>query len=158
MIDILLFRERIGCFRQSTKYKSRIRLRSLTNNSPYSKVSNCPIRILVKVILVFLLGTSINQISSVSCEKDLLKASFTNNDSQIVVNNCMIKMTGNFFAKYLHGNIKKTVKGIRAFHVNIRSLQNKVGEVKKLVQDISQHILARSVSSKMFIKKVSCQI
>ena len=35
---------------------------------------------------------------------------------------------GNFYAHYLQGNIKD--KGVRVFHLDIRSLQNKVTEVK----------------------------
>ena len=51
------------------------------------------------------------------------------------------KQTPNFLAKYTHGNIKK---GILNLHLNIRSLNNKVAEVKKLVKDHSPHVLGLS--------------
>ena len=145
MIDILLFRERIGCFRQVTKYKPRVRLNSLTNYSSHRNASSCFISVLIKVMIIFFVSASVKiTISSMSCDKVHLKVPFAKIEYQTVVNNYKLKMTGNFFAKYLHGNIKENSKGIKAFHVNIRSLQNKVDEVKKLVQDISPHILGCS--------------
>ena len=50
--------------------------------------------------------------------------------------------TVNFKARYLHGNGKK--RGIVNIHVNIRSLYNKVSEVKRLVQQEKPHILGIS--------------
>ena len=56
-----------------------------------------------------------------------------------------VGMTGNFFARYLNGNgVKKSPKGIRAFHLNIRSLLNKVCEVKRIVKETNPHILGLS--------------
>ena len=43
------------------------------------------------------------------------------------------KERGNFWARYLHGNIRKD-KGVHNLHFNIRSLKLKVGEVKNIVQ------------------------
>ena len=42
-------------------------------------------------------------------------------------------MTCNFLARYLYGI--KIKKGIKNFHLNIRSLKNKVNEVKHIVKD-----------------------
>ena len=47
----------------------------------------------------------------------------------------------NFKAKLLHGNIRKGIKNI---HVNVRSLYNKLSEVKLLVQKQKPHILGIS--------------
>ena len=51
------------------------------------------------------------------------------------------KETSNFLAKCLHGNIKK---GIKNFHLNVRSLSNKVSEIKKLVKEHTPHIFGLS--------------
>ena len=51
------------------------------------------------------------------------------------------KQTSNFFARYLHGNIKR---GIVNLHVNVRSLYRKMTEVKNLVQQEKPHILGLS--------------
>jgi hypothetical protein len=51
------------------------------------------------------------------------------------------KETSNFLAKYLHGNKKK---GILNMHLNIRSLNNKVGEIKKIIKEQSPHIFGLS--------------
>ena len=49
--------------------------------------------------------------------------------------------TWNFKARYLHGNIKR---GVVNMHINIRSLYNKMGEVKNLVKQEKPHILGIS--------------
>ena len=51
------------------------------------------------------------------------------------------KQTSNFLARYLHGNRKK---GIMNVHLNIRSLNNKVGEIKKLMKEHAPHIFGLS--------------
>ena len=55
------------------------------------------------------------------------------------------KTTANFFARYEHGNIQTGPRGIRNAHLNIRSLANKVFEVKNIVkQPNPPHILGLS--------------
>ena len=51
------------------------------------------------------------------------------------------KQTSNYQARYLHGNRKR---GILNMHVNIRSLYNKMSEVKKLILENKPHILGIS--------------
>ena len=51
------------------------------------------------------------------------------------------QQTANFLAKYLNGNIKK---GILNAHLNIRSLANKVSEVKNIIKQHSPNILGLS--------------
>ena len=51
-------------------------------------------------------------------------------------------MTPNFLARYLYGN--KQEKGIKNFHLNIRSLKNKVQEVKNIISEDSPHIFGLS--------------
>ena len=56
---------------------------------------------------------------------------------------CIQKVTVNFEARYIHGNIQNQ-KGIKNFHLNIRSLKNKVSEVKNVVKEHHPHILGLS--------------
>ena len=49
--------------------------------------------------------------------------------------------TSNFKARYLYGNIKRVISNI---HVNIRSLYNKMSEVKNFILQEKPHILERS--------------
>ena len=51
------------------------------------------------------------------------------------------KQTSNFLSKYLHGNIKK---GILNLHLNIRSLNTKIVEIKKIVKENTPHIFGLS--------------
>ena len=48
----------------------------------------------------------------------------------------------NFEARYTYGN--KVQKGITNFHLNIRSLVNKIAEVKNIVKDHNPHVLGLS--------------
>ena len=48
---------------------------------------------------------------------------------------CSIKQTPNFMARYKFGNKGVKQKGIVCLHVNIRSLRNKVYEVKSIIKD-----------------------
>ena len=53
------------------------------------------------------------------------------------------KVKVNFLARYTFGN-KVVTKGIKNLHVNIRSLANKISEVKNIVKDQKPHILGLS--------------
>ena len=61
------------------------------------------------------------------------------------------KQSSNFLAKYLYGNRKK---GIMNMHLNIRSLTNKIGEIKKVIKEHTPHILGLSECE---LKKISNQ-
>ena len=49
----------------------------------------------------------------------------------------------NFYARYTYGN-KTRQNGIKNLHLNIRSLSNKVIEIKKIVAEQKPHILGLS--------------
>ena len=54
------------------------------------------------------------------------------------------KLSVNFQARYKYGNIKENKKGIKNLHLNIRSLSNKMSEVKTIIKEHSPHILGLS--------------
>ena len=51
---------------------------------------------------------------------------------------------GNFYSRYIHGNIINSRKGLTVYHINIRSLQNKVCELKKIISEKKPHVLGCS--------------
>ena len=52
------------------------------------------------------------------------------------------KGTFNFLFRYVHGNIRD--KGIKNFHLNIRSMKFKVLEIKNIIKEHSPHIIGLS--------------
>ena len=54
------------------------------------------------------------------------------------------KQSVNFRARYINGNGNSNPRGIKNSHLNIRSLRNKVFEVKNIVKQNSPHILGLS--------------
>ena len=63
------------------------------------------------------------------------------------------KLSANFLARYKYGNKDKR-RGIKIFHLIIRSLSNKVSEVKYIIKQHSPHILGISECE---LKKVQNQ-
>ena len=53
------------------------------------------------------------------------------------------KLKVNFLARYTYGN-KQNLKGVKNFHINIRSLMNKVSEVKNILKEHQPHVLGIS--------------
>ena len=49
------------------------------------------------------------------------------------------ELNPNFWARYTYGN-KEIVKGLKNVHLNIRSLGNKVVEIKNIIQEKKPHI------------------
>ena len=50
------------------------------------------------------------------------------------------KINANFWARYTYGN-KVNLRGVKNFHLNIRSLSNKISEVKYVIRQESPHLL-----------------
>ena len=61
----------------------------------------------------------------------------------IVISKSVKIVEVNFEARYIHGNIQK-LKGIINLHLNIRSLRNKIVEVKRLIKEHNPHIFGIS--------------
>ena len=67
---------------------------------------------------------------------------------------CSKNMSVNFQARYKFGNQSQKIKGVRNLQVNIRSLRNKIPEIKNIVRQYNPHILGISESE---LKKVNNQ-
>ena len=57
-------------------------------------------------------------------------------------NSSLTKSSANFHARLTYGN--KTMRGIKNCHLNIRSLMNKISEVKVIVKEQKPHIFGLS--------------
>ena len=137
MIEAYLYRIRIGNFNQlvkSRKFKK-------------SKVKNCSINenfcmrlsTGMMLLMIVLLASSLllNLPSSKIRGEKYFKWSASSACSVVLGKS----ETCNFKARYLHGNIRR---GVVNMHINIRSLYNKMGEVKNLVKQEKPHILGIS--------------
>ena len=51
---------------------------------------------------------------------------------------------GNFYARCTYGNRQNTQRGIKNMHLNIRSLGNKISEIKNLIKEHKPHIFGIS--------------
>ena len=89
--------------------------------------------------------TSDMQVSSLSHTLSIIstKPGWSAGGAGIIVTLHTSWETGNFWAKYIHGNIMRS-KGVHNMHFNIRSLKYKVGEIKNLVHVEKPTILGLS--------------
>ena len=60
-----------------------------------------------------------------------------------ILNNYRMNLP-NFMARYTYGNGNKKIRGVRNVHLNIRSLANKVFEVKKIAKEFNPHVIGIS--------------
>ena len=145
MVDIDIYRQKIGSFNQSlvirkclVKYGCHRRKKKAVRNF---------LQITSRVLLVFitLIICSLQQKSPGS--------SFPQNSTGVYIVQSNIisevrrfskRTSTNFQARYKYGNRDHRVKGIRNFHLNIRSLGNKISEVRNIVKQHSPHILGIS--------------
>ena len=147
MIDILLYRQRIGNFCQKMQLRSNVRLPSMKSSHPLSRKFKFSSRVLTSIFLFSIVCICIEKMQQAkNLPFQSTKFCFVLEDG-IDYNTgyqFVRAMTGNFYARYLNGNIKNSPKGIKVLHLNVRSLQNKVVDIKKIVQDESPHIFGCS--------------
>ena len=145
MIDSQTFRIRIGCYGQKiVDLKS-----SLSRKQTYrNKKSNS---LIAKFALLLLLSSVLSSMLAVINRRKIshrsLQVFIPVQERGFRINLMLFSsaevVDHNFFARYLNGNIQKQ-KGIINMHLNIRSLRNKVIEVKHLVKEHSPHIFGIS--------------
>ena len=142
MIDIHLYRSRIGNF------FPRIRkLKTIKTNDDYLEhrlgrifLISC---IVISILAYFSEGFEEDEKSSNVGFMGVKKYRLTgvNKIQGRTFRVIGVKHTSNYQARMLHGNIKK---GIINMHVNIRSIYNKMSEVKNLLKKENPHILGIS--------------
>ena len=148
MIDIVQYRCQIGGFCQrlhNCKYSSN-RLYVKTNNNSYYYIN------FVRIFLIFCL--SIIMFPKLILYVWFPSICYSTAGLTLTCNNlvpvrvttycCVRENTGNFWARYITGNIQSNIKGIKNIHFNIRSLKNKLFEVKNIIKKESPHIFGLS--------------
>ena len=154
MIELNIYRQRIGSFiintgQIRTKIFSKVRKKTrLVNYGILSqKSTKCKETLLnfMCIVLVQWLSECIffmekTNILIACLQEEYIPLFYLHTESQINTavllnyfdqNNYRMK-NPNFMARYTNGNKKSEIKGIRNIHLNIRSLTNKVFEIKKM--------------------------
>ena len=133
-------------FCQKVQLKSNLRLCSIKNSRRISRKFRFITNTLTCLFLVNIVCICVGHIAQ---ENNLmLKPTKLRSSSDFSIDRTgkyyISVMTGNFYARYINENIRTTSKGIKVLHLNVRSLQNKVVDIKKIVQDESPHIFGCS--------------
>ena len=176
MVDINIYRSRIGSYMSSSRH-SRIKFRNLFRSQNIESDKNgkfilsC-IQTLSKILLILvLLDPGWNLPDDLCCYSEpstmfswwVLPATANPQVGLFSVVSLAAaypviqfqtrgrKQTSNFKAKYVNGNRRK---GINNAHLNIRSLNNKIHEIKNLIKQHSPNILGLSECE---LKKVDGQ-
>ena len=159
MIDINIYRSRIGRFSPRIKVKpvlrrqySEIFSRNINNSG---KKTQSFFRFFYKLVIILVLGYSY---PASICDQDGLGPLSLAVQWVGAVNLCGFQqireenhsinseiINHNFQARYLKGNIQKQkIKGILNMHLNIRSLRYKVYEVKQIVEEYNPTMIGLS--------------
>ena len=135
MIDIIQYRSTIGAFNLNI-FSSNRSIDKCSINSILVPRLSCrrlfvALRMFIHVILIMIVISQ--AFKSSICRPSNLSVHVGNNSNNVIPEVCIlswiinsmitqswIKMLGNFFARYLHGN-KVHSKGVRVFHFNIRN-------------------------------------
>ena len=136
-IHIAIFRIRIGNFNQVVKSRKfrKSKIKNCSRNENFCM--RLPTGMMILMIAFLASTLLLNLPSSKIRSEKYFKWSASSACSVILGKS----ETWNFKARYLHGNIKR---GVVNMHINIRSLYNKMGEVKNLVKQEKPHILGIS--------------
>ena len=168
MIDITTFRSRIGRFYQVTRCKKSLFIKKIDRNyqrsSEYSSYRILQFFTRLAFIAIVLVNTecfssepthqTANPGNIAGLPQEKVHAGLHEHDAGLLLLQVggnvggqgkfrRRKLKVNFLARYTYGN-KQNLKGLRNFHINIRSLANKVSEVKNIVKEHQPHILGIS--------------
>ena len=145
MIDLLLYRQRIGTFTsQSRKIKFLRKSKCCESSVKAGHYLLSTVKILMKIVLILvLIPCPWPCISQPKSPGKFLSNNVTTPDLMatppFIVKSR--KQTSNFQARYIHGN---PPRGIKNMHLNIRSLGMKVFEIRNIVKEYKPHILGLS--------------
>ena len=124
MIDIQVHRFRIGIFNLTKCKRTGFSALKKTN---FADKKPCRFQLLLIFFSIFSM--------ILIADRQIKKCTFSSVDRSFDMmykdESVWSNFTGNFFARYVYGNISNSAKGLKAYHVNIRSLKNKIGEIKK---------------------------
>ena len=153
MIETSLYRFRIGNFNLYSGKKRKSRSSTMYSQNIKKNKKSCLQKLLIFILLLATLQNSQYQrcysrftkhggLLSRTGEYILQKTNMGIISEQRVFSK---KMSVNFKARYKFGNPEvKRSRGIKNFHLNIRSLVNKISEVKSIAKEHNPHILGIS--------------
>ena len=161
MIDISQYRSRIGTFYQKMR---SLNSRKYVSECQFNQQAGNKVIFTLKIILLILIQVQVSLSPCIKKQQPVI--SFKNlpcttggvpvqphhGDSHQLDDVAQPEMkyrkvcriyTPNFLARYTYGN-KQSQRGIKNIHLNIRSLSNKVVEVKNIILEQSPHIFGIS--------------
>jgi hypothetical protein len=153
MIDLALYRYRIGTFSQKVKNCKFMCYNLLDDNLTAQTKSGRRNKLIswIKIALIVLTAIAVCQEDTALSQQNLYKFKFCQTPALTSVLNEEYQifnwstLLGNFFARYLNGNENgKRQRGVYNMHLNIRSVENKVFEIKNIVKEHSPHFLGLS--------------
>ena len=141
MIDIVEYGLRIGVF------SPRLRLRNIRRVRDDS-LKNCSFTMLFilvccSMVFCYMLVEQVNKSWEAVISRNIPMKICTRQILSYKIENYSWGV-GNFWAKYLNGNRQAQFKGIKCLHFNIRSLKNKISEVKNIIKKESPTIFGLS--------------
>ena len=167
MVDIALYRSRIGTFCRHRSDKTlkfrKYQCSTKSENEKKGKIARDAIKVLVKIFLIYCFlnptwytGT-VNNVLSITSTPTSWRIPAMASSSWAVGHEGFSpldwtqlsqkyrvrgkKQKINFLAKYLNGNRRN---GIRNLHLNIRTVKNKILEVKNIIKNQDPHIFGLS--------------
>ena len=155
MVDIETFRIRIGRFCQSARCKRNSYFKKIDRNYQAKTIYQAfkVLQVLVKFYSIAVIlsnqGDSSSKFEFSNPAVGLVHAELRQGEAsglvwgQLDSKTAPREVTVNFQARYKYGN-KENMKGLRNFHLNIRSLANKISEVKNIVKEHQPHVLGIS--------------
>ena len=141
MVDIVVYRSRIGQFHQNSEkngHRRKIRKFATNYHTPAEKSRiryNFNILILVCLLPGLYIWFSPPHQHQVQVYSSPTLAGAPDDQPIQIVLLFGKRISPNFKARYKYGNIKDQKRGIKNMHLNIRSLRNKVFEVKNIVKE-----------------------
>ena len=165
MIDLSLYRQRIGSFYQAFGNTKNVLQKSCKTSVSLDRISY------LKLVTVYLLllCSCLTAITIMNIQQGY--SSENRADHCTIIDNidnfdypCSLEIghwtiwtqfSGNFFARYFNGNGRGN--GIRVYHLNIRKLQNKVSEIKSVVSDLKPHMISLS-ECELYRDSPSCDL
>ena len=141
MIDISLYRQKIGRFIPKIKSFKKFRKCSPVAVGPRQRLSHLRLRVLA-IVLTIMLVTPCSYSLVLRDRGYSSKYQFANGLS--IYYTPRKQLVGNFYGRYINGNGNNSPESVKVYHLNIRSLFNKVMEVKKITCDLKPHMLGLS--------------
>ena len=147
MIDNITYRARIGLFCQKTRrviFKKFGREVNISQNYNAGKAAYSGITLILKLVTVLVLLSPVVQNASQCSSSTLVSPVSFECSTAAYLYQQEYTPLHEFYARYKFGNVKNSPRGIKNCHLNIRSLENKMVDIKNIIKETKPHILGVS--------------